>query len=379
MATDTHTTAGPYLSVVVTSRNDGHGGDPLARLQAFINTFDAQCRRFHLDAELVVVEWNPPPDRPRVHELVRLPAGCSFALRFIEVPPALHQRLPHAHVLPLFQMIGKNVGVRRARGRYVLSTNIDIIFSDDLVAFFASRALRAGVLYRVDRHDIESNYPIDGTLEEQAAYCATHQLRIHRSFGTFPVDSRGRLVMLNPDIFDPPAVTIGDGWHVREGDPSLGFYRWATEAASLVVDAGSGAGAALMLDVEPNPYDPDSWVEFDVVDEAQVLARARITDRQRLRVALPPAEGPRTIVLRTTAASPLRERSLPAFERRAELHYRLRSAAVDRLPGPLAALRPFDMSRWRTAHRDVQSERRADGIVVRSAPAGQSYCLRYGP
>ena len=50
----------PYLSVVVATRNDDHGGDPLKRLQAFINTFAAQCRRTALDAEVIVVEWNPP-------------------------------------------------------------------------------------------------------------------------------------------------------------------------------------------------------------------------------------------------------------------------------------------------------------------------------
>jgi hypothetical protein len=157
-----------YRSVgAVTSRNDGHGGNPLGRLQAFVNTFDAQCRRYGLDAELIVVEWNPPPDRPRLHELVRRPAGCAFALRYIEVPAEFHEGLPNAHVLPLFQMIGKNVGVRRARGRFVLCTNIDIIFSDALVEFFASGGLRRGVIYRVDRHDIESDYPIDGALDEQ--------------------------------------------------------------------------------------------------------------------------------------------------------------------------------------------------------------------
>src|SRR5215510_9033603 len=74
----------PYLSVVVTTRNDDHGGDPLQRLQAFVNCFDAQCREAALDAELIVVEWNPPGDRPRVSDLLRLPATPSCTYRFIE-------------------------------------------------------------------------------------------------------------------------------------------------------------------------------------------------------------------------------------------------------------------------------------------------------
>ena len=71
----------PYLSVVVASRNDTHGGDPLARLQALVNSFGAQCHRFGLDAELIVVEWNPPPDRPRLRDAVRVPSPCGIALR----------------------------------------------------------------------------------------------------------------------------------------------------------------------------------------------------------------------------------------------------------------------------------------------------------
>jgi hypothetical protein len=63
----------PFLSVVVTTRNDDHGGDPLKRLQAFVNCFEQQCRRTGLDAEVIVVEWNPPADRPRVASLLRTP------------------------------------------------------------------------------------------------------------------------------------------------------------------------------------------------------------------------------------------------------------------------------------------------------------------
>src|SRR5580765_5543884 len=98
-------------------------------------------------------------------------------------------------------MIGKNAGIRRARGRFVLATNIDIIFSNELVQFLASRQLRSGVMYRVDRHDIESDYPVEGALEDQAEYCETHHLRVHRSSGTFPVDPLGHLLPVTPDVF----------------------------------------------------------------------------------------------------------------------------------------------------------------------------------
>src|SRR5262245_18528875 len=243
----------PYLSVVVTTRNDDHGGDPLKRLQALVDTFDAQCRRTGLDAELIVVEWNPPSDRPSVGSLLRLPEPASCTYRFIEVPPALHQRLKYADVLPLFQMIAKNVGIRRARGQFVLATNIDIIFSNELVAQLASRALDSGTLYRVDRHDIEPNVPLNASLDDQIEYCRTHQLRVHTRWGSYPVDGFGRIVALPEDIVDGLTVSLGQGWHVKEAGVATGIrgYRWASERVELIVRPRAlAASGPFVLDVE---------------------------------------------------------------------------------------------------------------------------------
>jgi hypothetical protein len=382
MAADAQEAAAPYLSVVVTSRNDGHGGDPLARLQAFVNTFDAQCRRFGLDAEVVVVEWNPPADRPRLHQLVTPPPDCAFTLRFIEVPATLHSGLPHAHVLPLFQMVGKNVGTRRSRGEFVLCTNIDIIFSNELVQLFASRALQHGVIYRVDRHDIESDYPGEAPLDEQLAYCASHHLRVHRAWGTFPVDRGGRLVPLGTDVFDPPSVTIGDGWHVREGDEGLGFYRWALGSPTIVVNRAGvefAESAALALDVEPNPYDSKSWFDLEIVVNEAPITRARIDARRRLWVPLPVSGNLQEIVLRTVSSSPAPDQAMPTFERRRDLVYRVRSVRLSPMPERFRQSAPYDARGWHKAHRDVTVDTTPDGLMVRSALAQQTHCVRYGP
>src|SRR5215470_3402233 len=118
----------PYLSVVVTTRNDDHGHNPLGRFQAFINSLVAQCRRVNLPTVLIVVEWNPPADRPALRESVTWPLdGSPCTVRIIQVPAELHRTLKHPDALPLYQMIAKNVGIRRALGQFVLSTNIDIL------------------------------------------------------------------------------------------------------------------------------------------------------------------------------------------------------------------------------------------------------------
>jgi len=369
----------PYLSVVVVTRNDDHGGDPLKRLQAFVNTFDAQCRRTGLDAELIVVEWNPPADRPRLYTLIRVPAACAFAVRFVEVPSELHARLSHAEALPLFQMIGKNVGIRRARGRFVLSTNIDIIFSNELVEYLASGKLASGYRYRVDRHDIESNYPVEGALDEQMAYCRTHQLRLHTRSGTHHVDSHGQIRTRETDIVASPGIALGSGWHVREGDSTSGFFRWATRDARLVLDRTAAPDlnrdVRLEIEAEPNPYQANSWVELELLDGERLLARRRISQRTRIRIALDQGVALGEMVLRMADSSGGRE-WLPLLERRESLCYR-----VHRVSLSAVAAYQYDMRRW---SRAVDSARllvnqTSEGIEIATDPGKYSYCVRYGP
>jgi hypothetical protein len=186
-------TGEPYLSVVVTARNDDHGGNLLSRMQAFVSGWIGQARRYQIPSELIVVEWNPPPDRPRLREALDWPRDCGpCEIRFIEVPPELHRRYEHAEALALYQMIAKNAGIRRARGRFVLATNIDILFSSELAAFFAEQRLQPGRMYRIDRHDAMSQVPVDAPVEEQLAYCRTHLIRINTREGTFSVSPDGR-------------------------------------------------------------------------------------------------------------------------------------------------------------------------------------------
>ena len=178
----------PYISLVVTARNDDHGGNLLGRTQIFVNGWILQARRHNLPSELIIVEWNPPPDRPRLWESLQWPQDFGpCRVRFIEVPGELHRRYQHAEALPLYQMIAKNVGIRRALGPFILATNIDILFSDELVAFLAERRLDPARMYRVDRYDAMGDVPVDASLDDQLEYCRTHLLRINAREGTFPL------------------------------------------------------------------------------------------------------------------------------------------------------------------------------------------------
>jgi len=178
----------PYLSVVATSRNDDHGGDLVGRTQIFVDTLAAHCAALGLPAELVLVDWNPPADRPPLAETIRWPGPGKLAVRIVTVPPEIHAGFEHGDALPLFQMKAKNAAIRRTRGRFVLATNIDIVLSPALATRIASRALKPGVLYRVERHDVEPSPPAAAGLDETTAYCAGHVVRINTRGGS--VDRR---------------------------------------------------------------------------------------------------------------------------------------------------------------------------------------------
>jgi hypothetical protein len=167
------------LSVVACSRNDNHGGSLTARTQHFIDGFVAQCKRHGLRAELILVEWNPPADRVPLRKELRWPSDSGPCdIRIITVPSEVHQTFSHADKIPLFQMIAKNVGIRRARGRFVLATNIDILFSDGVIRFMRDR-LRPGVLYRTARADIPAKVPSGGNFSKVLQFCESEAFRIH--------------------------------------------------------------------------------------------------------------------------------------------------------------------------------------------------------
>lgn len=141
------------LSVVAASRNDGHGLHLVPRMQVFIDGLADQVHRLGREVELILVDWNPPGDRPPLSSVLTAPAVDGFTVRVITVPPEIHSRLSASSKLSFFQMIAKNVGIRRATGDSVLATNIDILLSDSLFLDSTSE-LAERCLYRADRVDI---------------------------------------------------------------------------------------------------------------------------------------------------------------------------------------------------------------------------------
>jgi hypothetical protein len=193
----------PELSIVVTSRNDDHGGNLKKRMRLCFNGIFALSARHKLKCELIIVEWNPPAGKPKLAEILPWPDEHSYCtVRIIEVPSELHGRYKHAAGLPLYQMIAKNVGIRRARGRMVLATNIDILFTDAMFAFLASGEAKRDVMYRCDRHDTDGDIPEDADIDTQLRIARETTLRIGGWGGTWNLRT-GTYSIVNATWADP--------------------------------------------------------------------------------------------------------------------------------------------------------------------------------
>ncbi len=279
--------AAPYLSVVVTSRHDNHGEGLLARFQTFVDVLLDQCERHQLPAELIIVEWNPPLDRPRLAEVLRWPTRHEVCpVRFLEVPPALHRQFPNHSGLPLFQMLAKNVGIRRARGEFILCTNIDLLFAEELIAWLGQRPLRRGRLYRIDRHDVAAGVTTLSTTEERLAYCRANLLRVNAREGTFPVEGDGQRMLQENDIASPDwGLSFQEGWQAVSNDgPER--VRWVCGPATFTLRSPEARTLRVRMEVEPAPACAPFLLQVCRPDET-ILAEHRIVTRQFLRFDLP--------------------------------------------------------------------------------------------
>jgi hypothetical protein len=172
----------PALTIVLTGRNDNYGGDFAER---FLRTLEFNVRELRAAAighEIVLVEWNPLPDRPLLSDLIRERLGSETgeALQTIVVDPGYHDALTLNPHLSMLEYVAKNVGIRRARGAFVLSTNTDILFGRGVVtALGTTLALRT--VYRVPRIDLNIGTDVSNahweTLEDERRHVRRPVLR----------------------------------------------------------------------------------------------------------------------------------------------------------------------------------------------------------
>lgn len=204
------------ITITYNSRNDDHGGNLIPRIQTSIYNLCEQIERYGLDLDLVFVEWNPVEGVPRIWELIECPEW--FPVRFIEVPAKIHNMYKNHEKLPVFSAIAMNVGMRRARGDWVLSTTHDILFSEEMAQFLAREEFDEGKFYRAPRMDVNLSGELDKPIYEILELCKKKIVRSNEYSGQGGLFTRacGDFILMTRDA-----------WHKLEGFPEwpmLGMY-----------------------------------------------------------------------------------------------------------------------------------------------------------
>lgn len=185
------------ISVIFAARDPDYGGNLLHHFQVFVNGFVTLADRYGLDYELLFVEWNPPPDKDKIFELIKWPTTArQKSIRIIEVPSAIHNRFPNSGCMPIFEYIAKNVGIRRAKGKWILATNPDLLFNEELIRFLAYGQLSPDCFYRIDRYDVGATVPLDIPFEEQLKFCSQHVVKINKFYASIEVKRDGSALRL---------------------------------------------------------------------------------------------------------------------------------------------------------------------------------------
>jgi hypothetical protein len=150
----------PDLSIVVVIRNDDYGDRATPRYKNHFELTAALAAKHNIKYEHIIVEWNPPSDKPPVAELLEWPDHAN--IRVITVPPKYHEALgENGKKMPVMEYIAKNVGCRRARGRWTLLTNPDTVWNEDLWKWFGNGShLDVENYYRCKRYDTGENAAI---------------------------------------------------------------------------------------------------------------------------------------------------------------------------------------------------------------------------
>ena len=211
--------AEPYISFVLYSRNDNYGGDLVSKTERSLNFLIAQLTDYAIDAEIIVVEWNPPSDQPLLRGVLRLEQSGCVKVRFIVVPARYHRRLRLWNQFPgSAGTVAINVGIRRARGQFILIRASDLFYSESLIEFLARRELRKDRVYRLNRVDV-SGQVLDTPVGDRSAFlsrCADEALQEHFALQgpTFPT-----LLLLHTNAGGDFMLASQESWRSVHGFP----------------------------------------------------------------------------------------------------------------------------------------------------------------
>jgi hypothetical protein len=173
----------PYVSIILTGRNDDFGGDFNSRLFSALEFNHRQLAERGIPHEFVFVEWRPVAGKPWLADVLadRYAALVPQQLTSYVADAAYHDAYSLNPRLQFQEFIAKNIGIRRCRGEFILTTNTDVYLSRGVLDALQQRALAPRVLYRARRIDLKSNIDLGrldwSVLEDERNYDTINDIR----------------------------------------------------------------------------------------------------------------------------------------------------------------------------------------------------------
>jgi hypothetical protein len=251
-------------------------------MQVFVEQFCNGAIYSRAAVELVLVEYNPPYDKPRIRDAIAWPRACGESeIVVVTYPRKFHWPLPLSEKFPMFEYRAKNAGIRRARGQWVLSTNPDNIFSPAVWTWFAHFDVHANrdVFYRLDRIDSKSKIPAGRTLEEAMHLAAQGPLFYtgHQRFGP----CRAVIAGAQLPVPTPPQDIAIEMAGAKGGLALRTTSRFVSICALMFKEAADSAkfmdwfAAALGEDAQSEPRKASSCSDLSLVASGDFLLMAR--------------------------------------------------------------------------------------------------------
>jgi hypothetical protein len=144
---------GKYMSIVVVGDDEDFTTE---RLERFLRVIDFGLSKAPTaDIEVVFIEYGV---QDSVRESIQVSPMLSKKVRFLRISESeidASREDPREEEQSFMESVGRNVGIRRSFGCFVLTTTIDTILPSSFFELVARRDFHEGIVYQAKQYDID--------------------------------------------------------------------------------------------------------------------------------------------------------------------------------------------------------------------------------
>jgi hypothetical protein len=168
-------------TAVVSGRNDNYGGH---FLESAVYSLNSMLRSFD---EVIYVDWNTEDGKKTVTAELESKLVNLDRLRTIQVTPEqVKTIMGDGPAQPMCEVMARNIGIRRATGDIVVSTNLDVIVPSREQLELAFKDLKSGMMVTIAKHDVELA-DLQRVFKDNVSDV---QSRMPLVFGLWPIEKR---------------------------------------------------------------------------------------------------------------------------------------------------------------------------------------------